>query len=153
MRLARRLFLLVLAAVLVAACSDAPCVCPSAPDATVAATPLTPTVVGDSPRAQLALEITGQLFARDFVPVRAHFTRALGAELSAEKLGSIMVGLTQAHGQPVQIMDAWSNTIKEDDVSMPGAQVVVKMANDTRLGVKLVFEQTGELRGLWIRPI
>jgi len=140
--------------VAITACSEpVPCTCPPAPAPLACPTAPLPSVVGDSPNAQLALEITAQLFARDFAPVRAHFTRSLDAELSNAQLEAIMVGLAQAHGAPTQIMDAWSNTFREDDVTLQGAQVVIKMANDVRLGVKLVFDPQGAIKGLWIRPI
>lgn len=138
------------------ACGSEPCECP----ATVAASAQAdigvagvPTVVGDSPRAQLGLETVGQLFAHDFAPVRERFTVALRDDLTDVKLGSIVTGLTQAHGGPVQIMDAWATTVREGEEVMPASQVIIKMANDTRLGLVLVFDAQGAVKGLWLRPV
>lgn len=153
-----------LLALLATACGGEPCECrvadvvasidtAPAPAAPVAVPETAPRVIGESPRAQLALETLDHLFARDFAPVRAVLTPELRDDLTDEKLASIMIGLVQAHGPPVQVMDAWTSTIREKEETMPAAQVLVKMANDTRLGLILVFNPEGVVKGLWLRPI
>ncbi|MFO0744260.1 MAG: hypothetical protein U1F43_01110 [Myxococcota bacterium] len=139
----------------VAAASAAPAA-PAAGDATAAAGPAPAPiakVVGDSPHAQLALETLDEMLAKNFAPIRALMTDDLRLELTEAKLSSIVTGLLQAHGPVVQVMDAWSSTIKEKEVVMPASQVLMKMANDTRIGLMLVFDPNGLVKGLWLRPI
>ena len=139
------------------ACSSEPCVCaPAAAADCGAAAPIKAAVsdiVSGSPRAQLALETYGQLFAHDYAPIRKLLTPELAADLTAAKLSDILAGLERAHGLPVQVMDAWATTITEKEERMPAAQVLMRMANDTRLSLMLVFTPEGAVRGLWLRPI
>jgi len=132
-------------------CAAEPCECPpvSCPPASVEPAPTGP----HPPRAALALDALGKLFARDFAPVRALLTDELRSELTEAKLAGIVAGLVQAHGEPARVVDAWTSTITEKQVVMPAAEVLVRMKNDTRVGLLLVFDPQGAVKGLWLRPI
>lgn len=123
-----------------------------APDAATTAAAVAP-IVGESPRAALALKTLGELWAGAFGPIRGLMTDDLRAELTEAKLGSIVTGLVRAHGPMVAVMDAWTSTIREKDEVMPAAQALMKMDDGTRLGLMLVFDPQGAVKGLWLRPI
>lgn len=135
----------------VSGCAAEPCECPpvSCPEASAASAPTGP----HAPRAALALDALGKLFARDFAPVRALLTHELREELTEDKLAAIVGGLVQAHGEPARVVDAWTSTITEKQEVMPAAEVLVRMGNDTRVGLLLVFDAHGAVKGLWLRPI
>jgi hypothetical protein len=93
------------------------------------------------------------LFDESFAPVRAVLTAELAEELSDAKLSAIVRGLVQAHGPPAQLVDAWTSEVKEKEERMPAAQALVRMSNGVRVSLLLVFDPTGAVRGLWLRPI
>jgi hypothetical protein len=122
-----------------------PPACPSVQDFETAA--LT------DPTTRMAIESVQHLFNEDFAPVRAHLTPSLSGELSDDKLVAIVRGLTEAHGPPAQIVDAWHSAVEEKKERMPAAQVLVRMANGVRVSLLLVFDPAGAVKGLWLRPI
>jgi len=102
---------------------------------------------------RLALDTLQYLLAAKYEPVRALFTPALRDELPADKLDAIVRGLVAAHGPVLQVTDAWRTEIEEKTVRMPAAQVLIRMTNDTRVDLMLVFDPQGAVKGLWMRPI
>ncbi len=161
----------------VAACgADAvPCVCPAAAPCVAAPVPDTeavPCVVVKSAQtvqedlwaarrplalgsasAGLALDTAENLFRGRFEPVRRLFQVELGEDLTVAKLSGIVDGLVKAHGPPVEVMDAWASEIREKEVVSPAAEALIRMQGGKRIGLLLVFDPQGAVRGLWLRPI
>ncbi len=102
---------------------------------------------------RLALDALQYLRAGKYEPVRALFTPSLRDELPPEKLDGIVRGLITAHGPIVQVTDAWRTEIEEKQVHMPAAEVLIRMTNETRVNLMLVFDPDGAVKGLWMRPI
>lgn len=128
--------------------STAPATAPAATGG-LTASPLTP----QGPRGVEARDLINALFARDFGAVRSRLTVELGQDLTDAKLGDIVTGLVQAHGPAMRLIDAWTTTIKEKEIIMPAASSTVLMANDVRVGLLLVYDEQGMIKGLWLRPI
>jgi len=139
-----------------AACSEPPPPCPklecAPPPACPAVTQFDAGSV-ENPSARFAVQTLQNMLNGNFELVRSSFTTALATELPATKLQSILDGLIRAHGAPLQIMDAWQSELKEKEERMPAAQVLLRMSNDTRLNLLLVFDPQGAVKGLWLRPI
>jgi len=123
------------------------------PSALVPQGPTPSALVPQGPRGVEARDLINALFARDFGAVRSRLTVELGQDLTDAKLGDIVTGLVQAHGPAMQLIDAWTTTIKEKEVVMPAASATVLMANDVRVGLLLVYDEQGMIKGLWLRPI
>jgi hypothetical protein len=153
------------AAASAAACgADAPpCVCPAAPpcvaspSATTGAAPdlwaaRRPLAIA-SASAGLALDTAENLFRGRFEAVRRLLQPELGLDLTTAKLGGIVDGLIKAHGSPVEVMDAWASEIREKEVMSPAAEALIRMQSGKRIGLLLVFDPQGAVRGLWLRPI
>ncbi|PKN54407.1 MAG: hypothetical protein CVU56_26680 [Deltaproteobacteria bacterium HGW-Deltaproteobacteria-14] len=173
-----RLLAAVTTALSVTACNraPAPCVCPE-PAAAVArdepaaapavATPeiAAPEVAApgtlpgasqlhpSGPEARLALEVATDLFNGRVQAAYGRFTPALRGQLSAARLEQIVAGVTSAHGPPVEVMDAWLGEVEEEERRLPAAQVLLRMANDVRFRLLLVIAPSGDVDGLWLRPI
>jgi hypothetical protein len=171
--------LAVLAGVAACGADAAPCVCPTAapPVASRVAAPVPdteavprvvvkkaqsleddlwaarrPLALG-SASAGLALDTAENLFRGRFEPVRRLLQFELGEELTIAKLHGIVDGLVKAHGPPVEVMDAWASEIREKEVVSPAAEALIRMQSGKRIGLLLVFDPQGAVRGLWLRPI
>lgn len=162
-----------------AACAaEAPCACPPAVPCVAAAVPETeavpqvtktvakpvPTVEDDiwavrrplavaSASAGLALDTAENLFRGRFDAVRRLLQVELAEDLTPAKLTGIVDGLVKAHGPPVEVMDAWASEIREKEVVSPAAEALIRMKGGKRIGLLLVFDAQGAVRGLWLRPI
>ena len=106
-----------------------------------------------SASAGLALDTAENLFRGRFEPVRRLLQVELGEELSVAKLAGIVDGLVKVHGPPVEVMDAWASELREKDVVSPAAEALIRMQSGKRIGLLLVFDPQGAVRGLWLRPI
>lgn len=156
------------------AVDPAPCTCPpsapaaaatpaaAAPPTSAPATATAPAadlwsavrpLAAGSASATLALDTAQDLFAGRFEPIRRLLIPDLAIELPPEKLAAIVDGLIKAHGPPVQVMDAWASEVREKEVLSPAAEVMLRMQNGKRIGLILVFDPQGAVKGLWLRPI
>ncbi len=155
-RLAHIFSLMALALIIPSACSEPPPPCPKLecplPPACPAVAQFDASNV-QNPAARFAVETLQHLVNGNYEAARASFTPSLATELPATKLQSIVNGLVQAHGAPVQIIDAWQSEVKEKEERMQAAQVLVLMTNGTRVTLLLVFDPQGLVKGLWLRPI
>lgn len=169
----------VLASMVAACAAEAPCACPpevpcvAAPVPTPVPVPVpvvkpeaTPAraVEGDiwavrrplavaSASAGLALDTAENLFLGRFDAVRRLLQVELAEDLTPAKLTGIVDGLVKAHGPPVEVMDAWASEIREKEVVSPAAEALIRMKGGKRIGLLLVFDAQGAVRGLWLRPI
>lgn len=106
-----------------------------------------------NPMAQLALDLAIALFSNDAEAVHARFTPALAAEVSPARLRELVAGVTAAHGPPVEVMDAWTTELEDEDKVLPAAAALIRMANEQRFRVLLVLTPAGGVEGFWLRPL
>ncbi len=133
--------------VALAACSadNPPCDCGPA-EAFAAETP-------DTPGAQVVTDVWGDLLAKRYDAVRQRFEPALAADLTGEKLGSIMDGVTAHHGEG-RLIHAWTTTVKDGGRRWDAAAAIIKHdRSTTRFRLLLVFNDDHTIRGLWNQPL